>query len=104
MKSNNRTVLCYAIMIIKNWSDKSWIRFNIEKRIIRINRDFLWSIIQMEKGNLIPQEWFIRKSTFTGQETFFPKERILERIGEIKNMKGDVSLDDLANMLSPNLM
>ena len=52
----------------------------------------------------IPEDWFIRKSTFTGQETFFPKERILDRIHKIKNMKGDISLDDLANMLSPNLM
>jgi Protein of unknown function (DUF4004) len=61
-------------------------------------------LYRWKRKNLIPEEWFIRKSTFTGQETFFPKERILDRIEKIKNMKGDLTLDDLANMLSPNLM
>lgn len=51
---------------------------------------------------LIPEEWFIRKSTFTGQETFFPRDKILSRIEKIKNMKDDASLDELADMLSPN--
>ncbi len=51
---------------------------------------------------LIPEEWFIRKSTFTGQETFFPRDMILSRIEKIKNMKDDASLDELAEMLSPN--
>lgn len=51
---------------------------------------------------LIPEEWFIRKSTFTGQETFFPRDKILSRIEKIQNMKDDASLDELADMLSPN--
>lgn len=51
---------------------------------------------------LIPEDWFIRKSTFTGQETFFPRDRILSRIEKIQNMKDDASLDELADMLSPN--
>ncbi len=61
-------------------------------------------LYRWKRKNLIPEEWFIKKSTFTGQETFFPKDRILDRVEKIKNMKGDVSLDDLADMLSPNLM
>ncbi len=39
---------------------------------------------------LIPEDWFIRKSTFTGQETFFPRDKIVSRIDKIKNMKEDV--------------
>lgn len=60
-------------------------------------------LYRWKRKNLIPEEWFIKKSTFTGHETFFPKDRILDRIEKIKNMKGDISLDDLADMLSPNL-
>jgi hypothetical protein len=60
-------------------------------------------LYRWKRKNLIPEEWFIKKSTYTGQETFFPKERILDRIEKINHMKGDISLDDLANMLSPNL-
>ena len=60
-------------------------------------------LYRWKRKNLIPEEWFIKKSTFTGHETFFPKEMILDRVEKIKNMKGDISLDDLANILSPNL-
>ncbi|WP_453595920.1 DUF4004 family protein, partial [Streptomyces sp. NPDC054865] len=37
-------------------------------------------LYRWKRKNLIPEEWFIRKSTFTGQETFFPREEILKRI------------------------
>ncbi|HVJ48988.1 DUF4004 family protein [Desulfitobacterium sp.] len=33
--------------------------------------------------------------------TFFPKSRVLSRIDKIKNMKEDISLDDLADVFSP---
>lgn len=57
-------------------------------------------LYRWKRKQLIPEEWFIRKSTFTGQETFFPKEMILSRIYNILNMKDDLSLDDLAGKLS----
>lgn len=59
-------------------------------------------LYRWKRKDLIPEEWFIRKSTFTGQETFFPKEKILERIEKIQMMKENLSLDELANMFSPN--
>jgi hypothetical protein len=58
-------------------------------------------LYRWKRKNLIPEDWFIRKSTFTGQETFFPKEKILERIDKIQTMKEDLSLDELADMFSP---
>ncbi|MEF9992618.1 MAG: DUF4004 family protein [Peptostreptococcaceae bacterium] len=57
-------------------------------------------LYRWKRKNIIPEEWFIKKSTFTGQETFFPKEKILERIDLILSMKDDVSLDDIANMFT----
>ncbi len=59
-------------------------------------------LYRWKRKNLIPEEWFIRKSAFTGQETFFPREKMLGRIDRIKNMKDDLSLDDLATMFSPS--
>ncbi|HEU4962758.1 MAG TPA: YhbD family protein [Bacilli bacterium] len=58
-------------------------------------------LYRWKRKNLIPEDWFIRKSTFTGQETFFPKAQILARIDKIVNMKEDLSLDELADMFSP---
>ncbi|WHY86667.1 YhbD family protein [Neobacillus novalis] len=60
-------------------------------------------LYRWKRKDLIPEEWFIRKSTFTGQETFFPKEKILERIDKIQTMKENLSLDALADMFSPNI-
>lgn len=60
-------------------------------------------LYRWKRKDLIPEEWFIRKSTFTGQETFFPKEKILERINKIQMMKENLSLDELADMFSPNI-
>ncbi|WP_028547943.1 YhbD family protein [Paenibacillus sp. UNC451MF] len=59
-------------------------------------------LYRWKRKNLIPEDWFIRKSTFTGQETFFPKHKILARIDKIKHMKDDLSLDELADLLSPH--
>lgn len=60
-------------------------------------------LYRWKRKDLIPEEWFVRKSTFTGQETFFPKEKILERINKIQTMKENLSLDELADMFSPNV-
>ncbi|MDF2557528.1 MAG: hypothetical protein K0R71_1356 [Bacillales bacterium] len=60
-------------------------------------------LYRWKRKNLIPEDWFIRKSTFTGQETFFPKEKILQRIDKIQEMKEDLSLDDLAEVFSPTV-
>jgi len=60
-------------------------------------------LYRWKRKDLIPEDWFIRKSTFTGQETFFPKDKILDRIDKILNLKDNASLDDLADLFSPNL-
>ncbi|WP_410770692.1 YhbD family protein [Fontibacillus sp. BL9] len=60
-------------------------------------------LYRWKRKNLIPEQWFIRKSSFTGQETFFPREKILQRIDRILNMKDDLSLDALADVFSPSL-
>ncbi|AXU51117.1 YhbD family protein [Clostridioides difficile] len=55
-------------------------------------------LYRWKRKNIIPEEWFIKKSAFTGQETFFPRDKILERIELILSMKEETSLDDIANM------
>jgi hypothetical protein len=75
-----------------------------KKELLELTGISYGQLYRWKRKQLIPEDWFIRKSTFTGQETFFPKDRILDRIEKIKNMKGDITLDDLADMLSPNLM
>jgi DNA-binding transcriptional MerR regulator len=73
-----------------------------KKELLELTGISYGQLYRWKRKKLIPEEWFIRKSTFTGQETFFPKEKILTRIENIKNMKDDLSLDELASMFSPN--
>ncbi|KMK75605.1 DUF4004 family protein [Alkalihalobacillus pseudalcaliphilus] len=60
-------------------------------------------LYRWKRKNLIPESWFIRKSTFTGQETFFPKAKMMTRIKQIIDLKDGLSLDQLADQLSGNL-
>ncbi|WP_029098892.1 YhbD family protein [Brevibacillus thermoruber] len=72
-----------------------------KKELLELTGISYGQLYRWKRKKLIPEEWFIRKSTFTGQETFFPRELILARIDKIKNMKDDLSLDELADMFSP---
>ena len=57
-------------------------------------------LYRWKRKNLIPEEWFIKKSVSTGQETFFPKEKIIARINNIIELKDEASLDELAERFS----
>ncbi|WP_297639298.1 DUF4004 family protein [uncultured Clostridium sp.] len=57
-------------------------------------------LYRWKRKNIIPEEWFIKKSVSTGQETFFPMDKILERIYAILALKDEASLDDLSRMFS----
>lgn len=74
-----------------------------KKELLELTDISYGQLYRWKRKNLIPEEWFIKKSSFTGQETFFPKDKILERIDKIKNMKDDVSLDEMAQVFSPQL-
>ena len=57
-------------------------------------------LYRWKREGLIPEEWFIKQSAFTGQETFFPKDQIMERVAFILREKDAHSLEELAGMLS----
>lgn len=60
-------------------------------------------LYRWKRENLIPEEWFVKQASYTGQETFFPREKILSRINAIQKLKDEYSLDELAKMLSPEI-
>jgi hypothetical protein len=72
-----------------------------KKELLELTGISYGQLYRWKRKNLVPEDWFIRKSVFTGQETFFPKQRILARIDKIMNMKEDLSLDELAEVFSP---
>lgn len=57
-------------------------------------------LYRWKRKGLIPESWFIRRSTFTGQETFFPRSAILERVQWIQGAKNDAALDELVEQIN----
>lgn len=57
------------------------------------------ALYRWKRMGLIPEEWFIKKTTVTGQETFFPVHLISERMELIQRQKDDCSLSELAKQL-----
>jgi len=58
------------------------------------------ALYRWKRKGLIPDAWFIKMATATGQETFFPEKLICERVEMILTKKEDVLLDELARELS----
>lgn len=71
-----------------------------KKELLARYRISYGSLYRWKRKGLIPDEWFIKKSTYTGQETFFPESLICERVERILSTKEDILLDELAAKLS----
>ncbi|GEM_PF-275533 len=54
------------------------------------------TLYRWRRLGLIPDEWFIRRSTYTGQETFFPRELVCARVELILENRDETSLEELA--------
>ena len=59
-------------------------------------------LYRWKRERLIPEEWFIKQASYTGQETFFPKEKIIERVTAILEFKDKYSLEELADVFTPD--
>ena len=58
-------------------------------------------LYRWKREGLIPEEWFVKTSTQTGQETFFDEDLIIPRINKILDLKDEFSIDDIKNILNP---
>jgi DNA-binding transcriptional MerR regulator len=73
-----------------------------KKEVLELSGISYGQLYRWKRKNIIPESWFIKKSSYTGQETFFPREKMLARIDTIKEMKDGYSLDELSDFFSPN--
>ena len=58
------------------------------------------ALYRWKRKGLIREEWFLKKSTVTGQETFFPEALICERVELIREQKDEHSLDELSKQIN----
>ena len=58
-------------------------------------------LYRWKRLGLIPEEWFVKVSVSTGQETFFDEELIIPRIEKILSLKDNHSIDEIKRLLNP---
>lgn len=75
-----------------------------KKELLRLTGISYGQLYRWKREKLIPEEWFNKQASSTGQETFFPKEAILKRVERIKAWKDQYSLEEMAAMLSPEFV
>ncbi len=71
-----------------------------KRELLEIYEISYGALYRWKRKGLIPEEWFIKKTTVTGQETFFPRQLICERMELIKKQKDDISLEELSKLFS----
>lgn len=71
-----------------------------KKELLALTKISYGQLYRWKRMNIIPESWFIKKAMPTGQETFFRRDQILERIDMILAMKDDVSLEKIADMIN----
>lgn len=72
-----------------------------KKELLELTGLSYGQLYRWKRMGLIPEHWFLHRATFTGQETFFPRRLILERIETIQRLKDRYSLEEIAKALSP---
>lgn len=70
-----------------------------KKELLELYKISYGALYRWKRKGLIPEDWFIKKATVTGQETFFPRKLIISRVELIQSQKSDVLLDELAHKL-----
>ncbi|SHE47766.1 Protein of unknown function [Seinonella peptonophila] len=71
-----------------------------KKELLKLTGISYGQLYRWKRKKMIPEEWFIKKSSYTGQETYFPEDKVLLRIQKIKELKDQLSLDDIAKMFT----
>lgn len=72
-----------------------------KKELLEVTGISYGQLYRWKRERLIPENWFEKRSSFTGQETFFPRERVLSRVRFILENKDRYTLSQLLEQLNP---
>lgn len=74
-----------------------------KKQLLRMAQISYGTLYRWKRMNLIPESWFIHKATDIGQATFFPRTKILSRIDRIKELKNELTVEQMQELFSANV-
>ncbi len=68
-----------------------------KKELLQIYGISYGALYRWKRMGLIPDDWFVKTASPTGQQTFFPRRLVCDRIEQIMGLKEGVSLSELAD-------
>ena len=84
----NVTMFCEVLIMISK-------KDLLKKMNISYGQLYRW-----KREELIPENWFMKLSVSSGQETFFEEDLIISRISKILELKDKYSLEELKDILN----
>ena len=72
-----------------------------KKELLELTGISYGALYRWKRMKLLPDEWFIRKSTSSGHETCLPREKVLKRVAEIQKLKETLNLEEIAQRFQP---
>lgn len=72
-----------------------------KKELLELTGISYGQLYRWKRERLIPDSWFVKRSAVTGQETFLPRERVLERIRFIQENRDTWPLNRMQEILNP---
>lgn len=70
-----------------------------KRELLEITGISYGQLYRWKREGLIPEEWFIKRAAYTGQETFLPRDQAISRISQILSLKDTCSLSEIRDML-----
>ncbi len=67
-----------------------------KKELLELTGISYGALYRWKRMKLLPDDWFIHRSTVTGHETFLPRDKALQRVREIQELKSQMSLEEIA--------
>lgn len=74
-----------------------------KKQLLRMAQISYGTLYRWKRMNLIPESWFIHRATEIGQATYFPRTKILTRIDRIKELKTELTVEQMQELFSANV-
>jgi len=74
-----------------------------KKELLELTGISYGALYRWKRMGLLPDDWFIRRSTYTGHETYFPRDKVLSRVAEIQELKETMSLEEIARQFTPGV-
>ena len=82
-------------------SEKRETEWISKKELLALTDISYGQLYRWKRERLIPDSWFVKRSAPTGQETYLPRDRVLERIRFIQEMRDTCPLNRMQELLNP---